>query len=136
MGKGDFTSRNETGEKITVKHAFKNVSRENFSVENLESQTIKVTIIDSQTFEKYWLYDSADALTGEYVSSDDYKNSKEVRIVKQGDKFQLNFHPRYKLTSPATWNELNIKLPMHSCYGRSIRICPRGLDCMIGLTCG
>ena len=135
MVKADFTFRNETGEKITVKHVFKNVTGETFSVENLQSQTIKVNITDSQTFEKYLLYDSADANTGKYVSSDKYTNSKEVRIIKEGDKFKLNFQPRYKLTFPATWNKLNIKLPMHS-YGRSIRVCPRGLDCMIGLTCG
>ena len=135
MGKADFTFRNETREKITVKHVFKNVTREKFSLEHLQSQTIKVNIIASQTCEKYLLYDSADATTGKYVSSDEYTNSKEVTIVKQGDEFQLNFHPRYKLTFPTTWTKLYIKLPMHSCYGRSIRICPRGLDCTIVLTC-
>ena len=87
-----------------------------------------------QTCEKYWLYDSADVITKKYASSDEYTNSKEVTIVKQGHGFQLNFHPMYKLTSPATWTKLNVKLLMHSCYGSSIKICPRGLDCMIVLT--
>ena len=81
-----------------MKHAFKNVTGLSFSLENLESRTIPVDINYSQTYEKYWLYDSADAHIGKFVGSDDYKDSKEVRIVKQGDKFQLNFHPRYKLT--------------------------------------
>ena len=132
MGKGEFTFRNDTGEKITLKHAFKNVTGKTYSVENHGYRTLEVNL-DSQTFEKYLLCDSADAFTGKYVSSDDYKNSEEVKIVKQGDKFVLNFQPRYKLTFLATWNKMNIKLPMHS-YGRSIRICPRGLDFMIVLT--
>lgn len=133
MGQADFTFRNETGEKIIVKHAFKNVTGETFTVENLHSETIQVNT-DPQTYEKYWLHDSADKNTGKYVSSDEFTSKEQVTVVKEGGEFQLKFQGRYKLTFPATWNKLNIKLPMHSCYGRSIRICPRGLDCMTILT--
>jgi hypothetical protein len=122
MEQADFTFRNETGETIFVRHDLKDIKNEQFTIKHLHSKTIQVDI-EPQTYEKYWVHDSADKATGKYVSSDEYKNNEQVTVVKDGGEFQLKFHARYKLTFPAAWNKLNTKLPMHSCYGRSIRIC-------------
>lgn len=133
MGQVDFTFRNETGETIFVRHELKYATKTPFPIEHLDSKKIQVDI-DPQTHEKYLLLDSAKKPTAHYVNSDEYKTYEQVTVVKDGDEFRLIFTARYKLTFPATWNKLNIKLPMHSYYGRSIRICPRGVDCMIILT--
>jgi len=109
MGRADFTFRNETGEKIFLRHELKSIKNEFFTIELIHSKTIQVDIDDSQTYEKYSVLDSAKEFTGKYVSSDEYKNNEQVTVVKVGGEFQLKLHARpkgwEKLKKYLTWSK-------------------------------
>jgi len=108
MGQADFTFRNETGGTIILRHELKDnetetifvrpelkvIKIEHFIIEHLHSKTIQVDIDEPQTHEKYCVLDSADKATGKYVSSDEFKISEQVTIVKDGGEFQLKFDAR------------------------------------------
>jgi hypothetical protein len=93
-----FAFVNDSREKISFSHERTNARGATYHLDPQLGERRKVinVTIPSNTFEKYWLLDATGKVAGDnlYVTSDNYKCSKQVTVTKQGDDFILTYVPR------------------------------------------